>query len=940
MGSSMLYRCRHLAIGFCVSTLVVGTVPASAQIETGNIVGAVFDETKSALPGATVTVVNLANGQERVVRTNERGRYQATALQPGRYSVTTELQGFATVKREVTVNVGSTVDVDVDMRIAGVAETLTVTGEAPLVQSKKTDLSSVIGEQELEALPSKGRQYLDFAALLPTSTESVTRFQGTGAVIGGARSKEGTLLVDGFYNLDEMFTQPKQRHSQDAIQEFQVVTFGGSAEYGRAIGGVINAVTKSGGNDVKGTGYGFFRDKNLNAQDFAEKQRGTPKSDFSRQQWGGTVGGPIKVNRSFYFGAYERVVEDIPFDNGIRPSDGAIVGLPAGDVGTVPRFWRLNFAMGKWDHNLNANQRLQASYSMSRWTDHGYTTTEPLTTRSAGSLNNLFATDHALMGKWMVIARDGKMMHELKASYSPRYYGIGGVQEGGPPLVPEGQINKEGVRLTNASPPRVTIAGVAIFGRAGLAGEVNTFPSQVVYTSSLFADKHAIKFGVDYMYAILNATYFSGLAGAYSFASLDAFRAGRYSTYSQSFGDPYNPRTHQYLSGFLQDSWQANNRLTLNYGLRYDVEFNPEQRTSGIAFGNDYNNVGPRFAMSYDVTNKGTTFLKLTSGLYYDRLWANITGFYTSLKGYELVESATWTPTSPGAPIYPNVFAQKPTNLPRSVVNASIMPSDVQVPANAQLVASLEHAIGPDLAVTGSMIYSRAWNKEYTWDTNLEWEESTQRWIRPDPNYRSINQIRFGGPAEYVGSFVEVTKRGARFGFDGNLTVARSYETPVDAGGISGTINDQRLGIQDDYGPAPDVPTVRGVVNGRYDVNPSIQLSGIYRARTGIAVNPIAQGLDLNGDQKFGDRTPTLRPYSFRAPGINSLDARFTWRIPLRSSMRLMLSVESFNLLNTKNVRTVLNNFGPDPARPDPRWLEPAGYLAPREVQLGARLTF
>jgi hypothetical protein len=272
-------------------------------------------------------------------------------------------------------------------------------------------------------------------------------------------------------------------------------------------------------------------------------------------------------------------------------------------------------------------------------------------------------------------------------------------------------------------------------------------------------------------------------------------------------------------------------------------------------------------------------------------------------------------------------------------VNASIMPSDVQVPANAQMVVSLEHAIRPNLAVTGSLIYSRAWNKEYTWDTNLEWDDSMQRWIRPDANYRSINQIRFGGPAEYVGGFIEVTKRGGTFGFDGNLTVARSYETPVDAGGISGTINDQRRGIKDDYGPAPDVPTVRGVVNGHYSFS-SFQASAIFRARTGIAVNPIAQGLDLNGDSKFGDRTPTLDPYSFRAPGMHSLDARLTWRVPMPGAMRLLVSVESFNLLNTANVRTVLNNYGPDPERPNSRWMEPAGYFPPREIQLGARLTF
>lgn len=292
--------------------------PASAQGQTGAISGMITDQSGAVLPGATVTIVNLANGQAQTVVTLDTGLYRVTALQPGPYSVTAEIAGFTTVKRpEVTVNIGSVVQVDITLRIATVQETVTVTGAAPLIESTKTDLSSVITQETIDSLPSRNRQYLDFALLLPAATESVTRQQGTGEVVGGARSKEGSLLVDGFYNLDETFAMPKAHYSQDSIQEFQVVTFGGAAEYGRAIGGVINAVTKSGGNEFRGSGYGYFRNKNLNEQDFAEKGRGLPKSDFKRQLWGGSLGGPLKQNKSFFFGAYERTSEDIPLDNGI-----------------------------------------------------------------------------------------------------------------------------------------------------------------------------------------------------------------------------------------------------------------------------------------------------------------------------------------------------------------------------------------------------------------------------------------------------------------------------------------------------------------------------------------------------------------------------------------------------------------------------------------------
>ncbi len=326
--------------------------------------------------------------------------------------------------------------------------------------------------------------------------------------------------------------------------------------------------------------------------------------------------------------------------------------------------------------------------------------------------------------------------------------------------------------------------------------------------------------------------------------------------------------------------------------MRYDLELNPEHAKSGIPFGNDYNNFGPRFALSYDLTGGHHTFAKFSSGVYYDKLWQNETGFFTALKGHEQTVAVTYTPTTPGAPRYPNVFATLPANVPGSVVNVSIMPSKVKVPTSAQFIATLEHALTPRIAISGSVIYTKSWYKEFTYDTNLQWDPGSssdftgQRWFRPDLTYRSINQIRFEAPAEYQGGFVEVSKRGGLVGFESNLTFARSRQTPLASSGINGTINDQLCGIMCDYGPAPDVPAVRGLLSAWYNVRRELQVSGIFRARTGLAVDPTAAGLDLNGDQKFGDRTPGLAPYSFRAPGIHSLDARVAWSVPVQKSSR------------------------------------------------------
>jgi hypothetical protein len=153
-------------------------------------------------------------------------------------------------------------------------------------------------------------------------------------------------------------------------------------------------------------------------------------------------------------------------------------------------------------------------------------------------------------------------------------------------------------------------------------------------------------------------------------------------------------------------------------------------------------------------------------------------------------------------------------------------------------------------------------------------------------------------------------------------------------------VNDQRFGIDGDWGPQTDTPTVRGVVSGWYNVNSMIQLSSSFRARSGIAVNPIASGLDLNGDGNLNDRTPTFGRNSFRGPDNNQLDARFTWAIPLQNSRRVLVYVECFNLLNHNNVLTVNNNYGPLPGVPLSSWTQPATWAPPREIQLAVRVSF
>lgn len=914
--------------------LVLTPLPAHAQggTATATVTGKILDDTGGALPGVTVTLTNLGTNQARTVVANQEGRYTFAGMPPSRYSLTCELPGFATfVRPDVTVNVGSVVTLDVTMRVSTLQETVTVTGEAPIVESARTDLSTLITKDQIENLPTNSRNYLDFTLLTPGTVENVsTTAQGIGLNVGGARAKEGSLLVDGFWNTDESFTYPRLKYSQDAIAEFQVVSLGGTAEFGRAIGGIINAVTKSGTNTFGGTGYGFFRDKSLNSQDALSKRRGVSKPEFDRQLYGGSFGGPLVQSRTFFFSAAERLQENTPQDNNIRADVGRIIGLPTDDVGSVTGTLRDTFGMGKVNHRVNDAHSIQGAYVITK--DVNASSFASFGTRSRRS--RLTSTDQSVQFQWTAIARGGNWLHELRTSYFPRNYALDSPDVGGPPLASEGQL-----RQNNS--PSVNITRTANFGSGRLQLEMFTDPWHVIYASTISKNRHAIKFGVDGMFVdFVYVRYAGPSTGTYNFGSLAAFQRGQYTSYSQTFGEPTIDRYHSYVSAYVQDSWTAADRLTINYGLRYDVESLSTYK--GLSFGEDHNNFGPRLALSYDLTGKGKSLLKVSNGLYFDRIFQNpITPTYFQNKDVLQQVGATWLFGQPGAPVYPQTFPnQLPPNAPLSVRDVFIVPNDFDVPASYQFIASLDHAFRDDFAASVSFLYNRSWDKELLYDRNLQWDERTERFssARPDRNFRRINQYSYEGAAEYTGLVLEARKRmRGRFFFSGNATIARAYDQ---GDNFSTQVEDPRF-PGNEWGPQVDTPRFRMSANGSYEINRFMSVSAIVRARTGFAYDARAGAtIDLNNDGTFNDRVPGFARNQFRMPGTHSLDARVTWTLPFNGVRRLQATFEAFNLYNRENVRTVENQRGPNPASPSPLFGTPLSYFNPREVQLGLRFVF
>src|SRR5436190_3607677 len=286
---------------------------AQSDVGAATLNGTVVDPSGASVANAKVTAINTATGFTRSTQTTETGLYTFTRLPVGTYDVTAELQGFKVAKRSgLQLNVGAVATLDISLEVGTAQEQVTITAEVPVVETTRSQTSTVVNEKAVADLPVNGRNFLDFTLLTP----GVTRDQSRSGDLsfGGQRGTANSLLVDGADSNNVFFGQTTGRtgtgrnpysFSQDAVQEFQVNTNGYNAEIGRAGGGVINVITKSGTNDLHGTVFEFFRDKALNANTWANNRRGLPKRAYHFNQFGGNLGGPIARNKAFFFFDYD-----------------------------------------------------------------------------------------------------------------------------------------------------------------------------------------------------------------------------------------------------------------------------------------------------------------------------------------------------------------------------------------------------------------------------------------------------------------------------------------------------------------------------------------------------------------------------------------------------------------------------------------------------------
>jgi hypothetical protein len=741
-----------------VFVLIAVATNSWGQSTQGGLVGTIRDEKGAEISGAEVRVTNVGTGLQRETTTAGNGLYRVLALPTGTYEITAEAQGFATTTaKDIQIGVDQTRTLDLALRVSARAETVTVQANAELTQTENTKLGEIIDNRKVEDLPLNGRDFAQLARLNPgvaTSGGGGGQQGGEGNVSGfssnGQRSTSNNFVVDGVDNNDYFGGAAAQIPSIDSIQEFEVQTNTFAAEYGRNSGSVVNLVTKSGTNQLHGSLYEFFRNDVLDARNFFNDDS-FPKSALRLNQFGGTFGGPIIQNKTFYFLNYEgfrrragitritnvptppEIAGNFTDQNGnpisvqvnpvsaqlfklfpspnLNSASGNFVSSPEQDDAT-------DQFLVKIDHRLRSSDNLSARYSRTR-VDKFF----PFTPGQSGTnvpgygLNDTEANNLVALSYTRVIST--RTLNEARFGFTRSNVLL--VTQPGPKAADFGFNTgwAPNAPLSLGNIPQLAFAGGFVSGSSAitnLGGAIdqpnrtatNTF--QWIDNLSHTTARHAFKVGGDIRYTQLNRLYDLAFGGQITFSGLDNtagsggtnipnalidFAQGLADGVLQFVGDSHrNFRTTSY-DVFAQDSFKLRHNLTLNYGLRYELNtvlreahgrlstwrpqnfstflpINPAVQTnldilraSGIVlqsdidgiYDPDHDNFAPRIGLAWDVFSSGKTVLRTGYGVFYETIIGNIPG-NVMLNPPFLPDYFTPFPLTAG--LWPTVFGPSP----------------------------------------------------------------------------------------------------------------------------------------------------------------------------------------------------------------------------------------------------------------------------------------
>jgi hypothetical protein len=1008
---------RTLWILASLGFLVAGISGAAAQTRptAADLVGTVRDQTGAVLPGVIVTATNTATNVPRSTTTQTDGRYAIQALPPGIYRVESTLPGFVTETRnELTLRLGELVELDFTLRVAGTAESVNVVADAPVVDVQKTAVASVVSQQQIESLPIDGRNFISFAIITPGVTTDRTPQQGASATSGltfaGQRARSNNITVDGLNNNDAALGSVRATFSQEAVREFQVLTNSYSAEFGNATGGVLNIVTKSGTNAFNGNAFVFVRDDALNAKghfeqfDPFDRPVDLEKAPYSQEQFGATLGGPIRKDRSFFFVSLERL--DVAASNLVTIDDRTIVphpftGAPLGTAAQILRNAGFPVETGNVGYGVNSTQFLaKVDHQLQR--DHSLT----LRFNTSDALNENIEPFGGITSRSRAAALDAqdfvfaagvtsvfssRWVNEVRFQYAYRDQLVRSLDPAcGGPCIDSSQGG-----------PTLEVTGVASVGRQRFTPGTRTNALyQVVDTVSLAAGSHLFKAGIDVNFVDDRTTAPAlplHFGGRYIFQQLPAIPGllpapvspiqavalGLPAAYVQGYGVDTDQYDTSNVSLFVQDDWRLNARTTLKYGVRYQNQFWPETSYGApgypgtFDFPSDNNNIAPRVAISWDATGDRKTSVHAAYGLFFENHITGLVGITDLLDGDDHVRTLVRT--------FPNslpAWSAPGHRLPESAVGSFttlkfLIDPGLESPYAHHSAIGVDRELRGNIGLSANFVYARGLNQIGTVDYNPV-VPALGAGRRPQDvggvagTSASILQYTSFGETWYKGLTLSLNKRySQRHQFLVSYTLSEAEDNSTDfqsafipqqngRGRDPNDVDGLPVGFdpESERGPSTQDQRHRLVASGLYTAPGEVQFSAILTAASGRPYTILA-GADLNGDGNGGafppDRARTDPASEASSVGRNSGTMPRQVTVDLRVSKRFRFGprasiegiFETFNLFNRTNYIETNNlssafifGTGSYPANPLPGFERFTQAGPPRQVQLAVKVSF
>jgi hypothetical protein len=719
---------------FAVIFLLVRQFAVAQGAATGDLHVSVKDPKGGVVTNATVNVRDVAKGLERAGSSDGQGGYSVRQLAPGTYSVTVDAPGFAkTEAASVAITVGEMAELPITVTVAGSREVIEVSSQAELVETSRSSTTDTIGQRRIDNLPINGRNYINFtltdSQVVRDNAPNTGAAPTSGLNISGQRGRSNLVNVDGADATDNSVNGVRSTVSQEAVQEFQIITNSYAAEYGRASGGVVNIITRSGSNDFHGDVYGYLRNRNFQAVNPFSTTRNPA---YTRVQGGLAFGGPIKKDKTYYYFAYETTrrhetgFSSIGQGNfGLSPFDTSQVGLPLGTLQLTPD--QIGFLTnptvlaaeadpnvarivgeyaailgassgmavnGAWPTNLGGFPGfistcqspgtcfVPASYQTlvsqegnfpvfegtslySLRLDHNVSNSNRITLR--GNVSPSTVTGIEVSGQDQpfgqnAYSRTSQQTYRDVAGVAQDTWTLGNskVNEFRFQFARRGLNYFYNTKIPGGADPAVNIPGFAYFGREPYS-YIQRVEKRYQFTDdfSWTIGRHDTKFGGDFNYLPIKATFTVNYGGVYDFGSVSAANALPSADYNalpaavqqliqplspvqaygfgvpgdfiQGLGSPSDSFSNKPLGLFWQDSWRVRHNLTLNYGVRYDVEFPPKfkppqglalpaYQALGLQKGiqTDKNNFQPRLGVAWDPKGDGKTVVRASYGMFYD----------------------------------------------------------------------------------------------------------------------------------------------------------------------------------------------------------------------------------------------------------------------------------------------------------------------------------